>query len=250
LTAALPILTFHIIDDGSSPLCFPANQFERAMARLAENGYRTLRLSDAAEMLRFNRPMPPRSIVITFDDGDLSAYERAWPVLRQYNMTATIFVLPAQTHFMQRPLVSWPQIQEMNRAGIDIGAHTLTHPDLKTLSDDRIESEVRCSKVAIEEILGPGTVSCFAYPYGRYDSRSRRIASQHFACSCSDALGLVGRRPDLHALRRVDAYYLRQERLFDLIFSRRFPWYLRARDIPRRIRRAIVRHRPAGDALP
>src|SRR5262245_58420478 len=111
VSANLPILTFHILDDGSSPVCFPVGHFQRAIALLSKHGYRTLRLCDAAEMLRQNQPVPPRSIVITFDDGDRSVYEHALPALRQHGMTATVFVLPGQTHFMGRPLVSWAQIQ-------------------------------------------------------------------------------------------------------------------------------------------
>jgi hypothetical protein len=82
-------------------------------------------------------------------------------------------------------------------------------------------------------------VECFAYPYGRYDNRSREIVRQHFACACSDKLGLITPDSDPYALERVDAAYLRTDRLFDMMLTRLFPWYVWARSIPSRIRLAI-----------
>ena len=230
---------FHIIEDGPSPLCFPIEQFRRAMSQLKDNGYQTLRLTEAARCLRLGLPLPQRSIVLTFDDGDLSLFEQAWPILQQHNMTATIFMLGSEDRrFMNRPLMSWQQVVEMSRGGIEFGAHTLSHPDLTQLPTKQIEAEICQSKAVIENVLG-AAISSFAYPFGRYDERSREIVKQHFDCACIDALGLVGNHPDLHALRRVETYYLRRGRQFDMIFSRHFRWYLRARDIPRRFRRAM-----------
>jgi hypothetical protein len=82
-------------------------------------------------------------------------------------------------------------------------------------------------------------VNCFAYPFGRYDQRSREIVQHHFSCACSDKLGLITRDSDLYALERVDAYYLRTDRLFDIMLMRLFPWYIVARSIPRQIRHAV-----------
>lgn len=75
--------------------------------------------------------------------------------------------------------------------------------------------------------------------YGRADARTRALVREHFACACSDQLGLVAPRSDPYALERVDAYYLRTERLFALLLTRVFPWYLMARSIPRWLRRAV-----------
>ena len=135
-------------------------------------------------------------------------------------------------------MLSWDEIREMQRHGIAFGAHSLTHPDLTRLPSDRVEAEICDSRTIIEDALG-AAAACFAYPYGRYDYRSREIVRQHFACACSDKLGLTTRGSDLYALERVDAYYLRTDRLFNVMLTRLFPWYIVARSIPRRIRRAI-----------
>jgi peptidoglycan/xylan/chitin deacetylase (PgdA/CDA1 family) len=220
------------------------------MARLNERGYRTLSLVGAANCLHRGVPFPDRSVVITFDDGYGSVYDEAFPVLQRYGMSATVFLTvggqiprdPADRlpSLHGRPMLRWCEIKEMQRLGIDFGAHTLTHPDLTRLPTGQVETEIRDSKAIIEDVLGT-PVTCFAYPYGRYDARSCRIARRYFLAACSDRLGLVTTTSDPHALERVDAHYLRADALFDLLATGLFPWYIRGRSIPRRIRHAIQR---------
>lgn len=245
---SLPILTFHALDNQPSVTSFSPRVFRRGIARLHENGYRTLSLVEAAECLRQRMPFPERTFVITFDDGYQSVYEEALPVLRDYGMGATVFLTLGEMAGAEtagrlpslsgRSMLSWHEIREMSKIGFSFGAHTLTHPDLTRLPVDRVEAEICRSKAVIEDALGDA-VKCFAYPYGRYDQRSREIVRQYFACACSDKLGLTTRNSDLYALERVDAYYLRTDRLFDVMLTRLFPWYIAARSIPRQIRRAV-----------
>ncbi|HYO47535.1 MAG TPA: polysaccharide deacetylase family protein, partial [Gemmatimonadota bacterium] len=192
--------------------------------------------------------LPARTIVITFDDGYRSVYEEAFPVLREHNMTATIFVTtgtPADSAahrrlptLQGRQMLSWSEIREMHAAGFEIGAHTLTHSNLKRLTLERVEAELRGSKAAIEDALG-SPVECFAYPYGLFDEHSRNVARHHFSCACSDRLGLVRAGSDLYALERVETYYLRSWPLFGLVSTAWLGWYLRVRSIPRLARRMI-----------
>jgi peptidoglycan/xylan/chitin deacetylase (PgdA/CDA1 family) len=245
---SLPILTFHSLDDQAVATSFSPAVFRRALGRLHENGYRTLALTEAVHDLREKRSVPDRAFVITFDDGYQSVYKAAFPLLREYGMSATVFLtvgehgsvpgtdrLPSLGH---HPMLSWEEIREMQKGGFVFGAHTLTHPDLTRLPCDRMETEIVGSKVIIEERLG-SAVTSFAYPYGRYNPQSYAIAQQWFACACSDKLGLTTVHSDPYALERVDAYYLRTDRLFEVMLSKWFPGYIVARNIPRQIRRAI-----------
>ena len=141
-------------------------------------------------------------------------------------------------------MLSWPEVREMHRSGIDFGAHTLTHPDLTRLPRGRAETEICESRRVLEAKLG-APVRAFSYPYGRCDSRVRLIVEQHFDCACSDRLGLITAQSDPCALERVDAYYLRTDGLFDLMLTGAFPWYIWARSIPRRLRR-VLRRDPWG----
>ena len=249
MTTRLPILTFHDLSQDRAPISFPPELFERGMTMLRERGFGTISLTDAAALIARGERFPERSMVITFDDGYESVYEHAFPVLQRLALTATVFLTVGRQRTAEtdarlpslegRTMLSWREIREMHAAGIEFGAHTLTHPDLTRLPPDRVETEMRESKAVIEDALG-GTVQAFCYPYGRHDDRSRAAAQKLFACACSDKLGLATVRSDPHAFERVDAYYLRTDRRFGLMPTRLFPWYISARAIPRRLRRALT----------
>jgi peptidoglycan/xylan/chitin deacetylase (PgdA/CDA1 family) len=248
VAASVPVLTFHALDDRPSAISVSPRAFARGMARLYESGYHTLGLLQAVDCMRRGAPFPERALVITLDDGYQSTYEEAFPVLQRHGMSATVFLTVGRNGMTKpatrlpslngRSMLSWKEIREMKSSGITFGAHTLAHPDLTHLPTERVEAEICESKAIIENALG-AAVASFAYPHGRFDQRSLAVARQHFACACSDKLGLVTATSDPHALERVDAYYLRTDRLFDIMLTRLFPWYIRARSIPRRIRRAL-----------
>jgi peptidoglycan/xylan/chitin deacetylase (PgdA/CDA1 family) len=248
-TAFLPVLTFHDLEDQPSPISFPPRLFQQGIAVLYEKGYRTLSLLEAIGYSRRGQSFPERSFVLTFDDGYRSVYTVAFPVLNRLQMSATVFLTTGTERTGQadhrlpslegREMLAWGEIQQMHAWGIDFGAHTCTHPDLTRLTYERAETEIRDSKAIIEDALS-APAACFAYPYGRYDDRSRAIVRQHFSCACSDKLGLVTPTSDPHAVERVDAYYLRTEMLFSLLPSGLFPWYIRACSVPRLFRRTYL----------
>jgi peptidoglycan/xylan/chitin deacetylase (PgdA/CDA1 family) len=244
----IPILTFHTLEDVSGVTSFSPQVFRRGMAGLHESGFQTLPLLQAAEDVLQGSSFQQRLCAISFDDGYETVYHEAFPVLQRHGMTATVFLtvggqkeggqdcrLPSLNG---RTMLSWGQIREMHRWGVSFGAHTLTHPDLTRLAPERLEAEIRDSQARIEDALGT-PVPCFAYPYGRYNQRIREMTRRYFACACSDRLGMIGAGSDVYALNRVDAYYLRTDRLFGLMLSALFPWYVGMRAVPRHIRRAI-----------
>lgn len=246
MAASLSILTFHAVDAEASVISFSPELFRRGLKRLSETGYRTIPLLEASECIKRQEPFPDRSFVITFDDGYESTYSKALPVLRDLNFSATVFLSVGMSStrrldmrlpsLERRLMLSWGEIQEMQKYTIEFGAHTLTHPDLTKLSLQQIELEIGDSKKRIEDATG-AQVSSFAYPFGRFDSRSREIVRQYFACACSDSLGIANLRSDLYTLERVDAYYLRSEKAFDLLPTKFFNGYILSRSVPRRLRR-------------
>jgi peptidoglycan/xylan/chitin deacetylase (PgdA/CDA1 family) len=252
----LPILTFHALDDEPAVCALHPRVFRHGVERLREHGVRTLPLDALADGVRRGVDPPSAAVVLTFDDGYRSVYEQAFPILQDAGMTATVFLTVGPRTAARdrlpplegRPMLDWTEIREMHRAGFAFGAHTLTHRDLSRLPTPEVESEMRVSKEIVEDRLGTG-VACFAYPYGRHDARSRTLARALFACACSDALGLVSRWSDPWALERVDTYYLRTDRRFDVVLSRWLPYYLRALDVPRRLRRRVTDALRGGAAL-
>lgn len=251
----ITILTFHSLDDARTVTSFPPALFARLVRVLQTGGYQVMSLTDAVAGLRRGRALPERPMVITFDDGYRSVYQTAFPILREHSLPATVFLTVGNPEdaswrgaagadvrlpsMQGRMMLSWGEIREMQRGGVSFGAHTLTHPDLTRLPASSVEREMVISKTILEESLGE-PVASFAYPFGRFDNRSRDLARRHFACACSDRLGFVNARSDLHTLSRVDAYYLRRGGLVDLLGTPWFPWYIRACNIPRRARRGIL----------
>jgi peptidoglycan/xylan/chitin deacetylase (PgdA/CDA1 family) len=245
----LPILTFHAIEDRRSVISFPREVFERGLGKLHKKGYRTIDLTTVIELLRQKGPFPDRSFVITFDDGYQSVYKDAFPVLRRYEMTAAVFLtvggkgdeaakdrLPS---LEGRPMLTWQEIREMQRAGMQFGAHTCTHPDLARLPFEQAISEIIDSKEIIEKALDV-PIASFSYPFGRYDHRIHQFVQGHFDGACSDQLGLVHLQSDPYALERIETYYLKAPKLFDLISTNLFPAYLLFRKVPRNIRRLLI----------
>ncbi len=249
MTPRLPILTFHTLDDLPSVTSFPPDLFRHGLTKLHENGYRTISLLEATDCLRMKKSFPEKSFVINFDDGYETVYKVAFPILQDYGMSATVFLAVGENGSRKaeerlpslegRSMLNWREIKEMKRWGIEFGAHTLTHPDLTRLPRNRMEMEICDSKKIIENTLST-PISCFAYPYGRYNDSVRELVQQHFVCASSDKLGFITPSSDLYALERVDAYYLRTDTLFNLMLTRWFPWYIWARRIPRWIRRTVI----------
>lgn len=248
MAASLSILTFHAVDDTPSVIAFPPSLFRRGLQMLSRTGFRTIPLTEAIECINRRELFPDRAFVITFDDGYESVYRHALPVLRDLNFSATVYLTTGTNatgrfdkrlpSLENRLMLSWGEIHEMQKYAIEFGAHTLTHPDLTKLSRQQIELEIGDSKKRIEDATG-AQVSSFAYPFGRFDDRSREIARQYFANACSDKLGIAGVKSDIYALERVDAYYLRSEKAFNLLPTRFFSSYILSRSVPRRLRRLL-----------
>jgi peptidoglycan/xylan/chitin deacetylase (PgdA/CDA1 family) len=244
----LPILTFHALDHGPAVYALAPQIFRHGMRQLQAHGYQTIDVSDVAALLQSGREFPARTVAITFDDGYWSVYAEAFPVLQEYGMTATVFIPTGDAKqaasndrlptLEGREMLGWAQIREMARAGISFGAHSMTHPDLRQLSDQDVSREILGSKEVLEDRLGQA-VSSFAYPFGRFDARSREVVQQHFTVGVSDALGFVEASSDPWTLERLDSYYLRSEPRFDTFFASWFPSYVRARNVPRRVRRWV-----------
>jgi len=242
---------YHAIEERRSVLSVSPAIFAWQMRWLSERGYRIISLSDLVRHLRNNAPLPDRSVVITFDDGLESVYTSAFPILERYGFPATVFLVPdycgrwndwpSQPSVAPRlPLLSWPQIREMDRYGVEFGAHTLSHPRLDRLSRDEVEREILGSKASIEEHLGH-PVEVFAYPYGRHNDTSGAVVRRAYTGACAGELKLVGPGSDPLALERIDAYYVTQPLLFRGLSRPWFPLYLGLRRPLRTIASAVLR---------
>ena len=245
----LPVLTFHAIEASDSPIAFPGRLFAELLRLAAEHGYRTISLGAAQACLAAGTGFPARSVVMTFDDGYRSVFAEAYPRLRDHGFSATLFLTVGETSdggarermpsLGGREMLNWDEVTELAKAGWEIGAHSLSHPDLRRIPLAHAIREMSESKRRIEQRLG-STVTAFAYPYGRSNACVREWLAREYLCACGVSPGLVSSHSDPLALPRLDMYYLRSRILLPLLFSPWLPPYLLLRRIPRRLR-ALIR---------
>lgn len=214
---ALPILTYHNIAPAPRDLhrwrslyVSPA-AFARQMALLHRLGYHGLSMAAAMPYLRGERA--GRIAIITLDDGYADNLHAALPVLQQHGFSATCYVVSgsigghnawdAAKLGVRKPLMSAAQLRAWHAAGMEIGAHTCTHPRLTQCDDTQLRSEVAGSKAALEDIVGTA-VTQFCYPYGDVDERAvAAVRAAGFAAATTTARGRARAGTDLWRLPRV-----------------------------------------------
>jgi peptidoglycan/xylan/chitin deacetylase (PgdA/CDA1 family) len=143
-------------------------QFEAHLAYLRQAGYQVVTLDDLLYNLTLGWPLPARPVILTFDDGYADNYEQAFPLLQQYGVRAHFFIITDFVDEARPGYMSWPQIEEMARAGQRIGSHSRDHPDLRDKPLSYLVWQALGSAQTIEAHVGnhPRWV---AYPSGRYD---------------------------------------------------------------------------------
>ncbi len=173
--------------------------FEAQMKELKDRGITVISLQDLLAWKRGEKNIPPRCAVITFDDGWKSQYEVAWPIMKKFGYTFTMFIYTegvAGGSLGGGQAITWEMLADMRDNGIDIEAHSATHQDLReghnvmiiepgnkrtkkklTGADYEkwIQNEVVGSKQLLEQRLGI-KINCFAVPFGNYNERVKEIA--------------------------------------------------------------------------
>ena len=172
------VLMYHAVTEASAPdasydpsYAVSASEFERQVNGLNAAGFDCRAVRDCLQ-----KENPGRcSVALTFDDGHLSNYVKAFPVLLEHAATADFFINTAEIG--NRSFMSWSQAREMNERGMSIQSHGHTHRYLSDLADDELRAELDCSKSIIEDRIG---TSCelLAPPGGRYDGRVMNIAKE------------------------------------------------------------------------
>lgn len=216
LMRRVPILMYHAFGDTerASRYVMPARRFAQQMTWLRRMGYRVIGLEELLRHRREFRMPQARSVVITIDDAYRDTVSHAYPVLRRHRIPATVFVVSDRVGgantwsdgngLQGRGLMTWEQIVQLMKDGIEIGAHTGTHPRLPQLTRDEIQHEMVGSKRTLEERLRL-PIRTFAYPYGEYDATCEQVAEQTgFWCACGVEPGLNTLGTPLYALRRVE----------------------------------------------
>jgi peptidoglycan/xylan/chitin deacetylase (PgdA/CDA1 family) len=177
---SLRVLMYHKVNDlPGNPTTVPVGVFDDQMSQLRELGYRPVDLDAVLGHYLDRKPLPPRAVLITFDDGYRDNLDNAVPVLRKHGYPAVLFVpigyldaaypLPHEEHLATRGVlnrtVDWEQLGELERSGIRIESHGIGHRPLADLEVDEAAREIVLSKLRLEERLGR-PVRAFAYVKG------------------------------------------------------------------------------------
>lgn len=249
--AAVPILTYHSLDDSGSVISTSPAVFRAQMELLARRGYRVITLRELLDAWDRAEPVAPNTVVLTFDDATENLVPHALPVLTALQFRATIFAVsgklggmndwPGQAEGIPRvPLLSRRGLGECIAAGCEIGAHSATHARLDTVPPSAWESEVSGCRETLESTLGV-PVTSFAYPFGHSNSALRAVVAQHYRAAVGTQLRVAAPTSDRYDLPRVEMYYWRSPSVFPLFGHRAGDWYLQARAAARAVRAAWSR---------
>ncbi len=180
LRVEIPVLTYHSINESVlyDSDTIKTSDFNEQIEYLSKH-YEIVALDKYFEPVE--KTTNKKRIALTFDDAFSGFYTNAFPKLKNKNIPATLFVpvgfvgqVSSWDGSSSEQIMTWDQIREVSGEGVSIGSHTLTHPDLSTLSIKQAKVEIYESKQRLEQEIGK-TVRFFAYPYGRPVFKDKKI---------------------------------------------------------------------------
>jgi peptidoglycan/xylan/chitin deacetylase (PgdA/CDA1 family) len=212
----IPILMYHNIDSPPQGarlrnLYVRKSAFARQMFLLRLMGYQGLSMCAAMPYLRGEKN--GRVAAITFDDGYVDTLENALPILQKYGFSATCYFISQRTGQyndwddaalnVRKALMSDDQIRAWNSAGMEVGAHSRTHPRLTHCPDRELQDEIVGSKTDLEAIIG-SPVTQFCYPYGVVGERvSNAVRDAGFEAATTTQRGRVRAGDNPFLFRRI-----------------------------------------------
>lgn len=178
----LPILTYHrvrdvllISDRSDIEFSVSPKNLDEQLKYLADNNYQTISLDELNARFENKSPLPPKSVILTFDDGFRDFYTNAFPLLKKYNLRAVCFYIVGYSNFPG--YMDQMMLREIHDSGlVDIQSHTLSHLLLPNLTIEDQKREILESKQILEVILDK-KINYFAYPYGSFDQNTVNIVS-------------------------------------------------------------------------
>jgi peptidoglycan/xylan/chitin deacetylase (PgdA/CDA1 family) len=261
------ILLYHSIDDSGSLMSTSAVTFRRQMDYIKKRGYHTISLSEFVNDAYQEKTLSKKLVVITFDDGFENNYLYAFPILKQYGFSATIFLTTDYINnsakwierdfnsILRRPFLSstsknneaqlyknmsdfpsltWDEIKEMSEYGIKFGSHTSSHSQLCDLTLEKAKEDIYRSKVVIEKKIDKH-VDSFAYPYSDFTPEVKQLVKQlGFSCACSGNLERNDQNGDMYDIRRISPNPPNSFFEFKFLFSSGFDWYIALKNKLRR----------------
>lgn len=161
-----PILLYHQIAAVSAQYYVYPDDFSWQMKALRDWGYTPIPISLLVKAITQGVSLPPRPVVITFDDGDQNVYTNAFPVMRSIGFPGVLFIISDAVNSPDH--LTQDEILEMVKAGWEVGDHSMTHINLMN-NHDQVWTEASLSRTRLQQKLGIHTET-FAYPFGAADT--------------------------------------------------------------------------------
>ena len=206
----VPILMYHYVsvpppnaDIYRLDLSVTPDRFATHLLALSSTGYTTISLYDLLAHLTQGTPLPQKPVILSFDDGYRDNYENAFPLLQEFGMTATFFVVTDYINEGHSAYLTWEMAREMQAAGMHIESHGRTHVNLRNRKDSFLIWQALGSVETIESELGmrPRFIT---YPSGHYDANTIRIFKDlDFWAGLTTIQGATHSTDDLFQLKRV-----------------------------------------------
>ena len=198
----VPVLNYHQVNDEKhSALTLHVDQFREQMEYLHNQGYNTITLAQLYDYLENGTELPNKPIVITFDDGYVDNYKNVLPILKEYNMKATLFMISDAAN--TPGFVSTEQMHQMEAGGFDIQGHTNHHKILTKIAPTELPDALLGGKTSLEGILGE-PIEYLAYPGGFNDMLVQYATKQSgYKMAFTVQPGTVQPGDNLYALNRL-----------------------------------------------
>jgi len=195
------LLLYHrFSDEGPKSTSTSPAVFEKHLEYLYENGYNVLPLAQVIESLKIQEILPKKCVSLTADDGFLSIYTNAYPLLVKYQMPMSIFLSTESIDKKYSLMLSWKQLQEMSDL-VDVYNHSVKHLHLVEQDVEIVRSEITQAQQRIQQELGVEE-KFFAYPYGEFDEQTYRLISDLGYVGFGQHSGAINRNSDFLNLPR------------------------------------------------
>ena len=243
------ILMYHSVSDAGGPTCIAPATFAMHMRAIADAGLPVVSLDDLLEARAGRAALPPRSVIITFDDGFQDFADAAWPVMSRHGFRPIVYlptgwVVRAEgwrgIADLPRRLMSWATIRALAEDGVEFGSHTVSHADMPALPDAALDQELTESRAMIADHLGR-EVRHFAPPYGRTDARVRSRIARHYVSSVGTALATATTTSPADDLPRIEMFYFTDDRRWRAHLAGQGAAYLAKRRLLRTVRGAVMK---------
>ena len=190
-TPPVSILMYHQVGEFESPKTHRASychikRFKSQMGYLRRFGYNVISLDQAYRGLFGGDTLPPRAVVLTFDDGYQNFHDYAFPVLKHHGFPATVFIVTQrigaaplwlENGDQRPPLMSGATLRALHHQGVNFGSHTRNHVRLSQVDSALMREEISRSRTELEDVLG-APVPDFCYPYGDYNEAARDVVAE------------------------------------------------------------------------